>query len=260
MSRNTADIGRALELLREGLGPFVEREVERLRLPRNQIEDFIRSKSPRDVRDKLRKTPIREWDVYVLLNLMQERWPEVFGTTLGRMERWFVGETQEWRNKWAHQQMRTATDADVDRALDTTVRLLRAVKAETQAAEVARLWESRKAANAPMKGTLRSSSGAGPRSSVPAHRPPSRSAPVSQADEIRRYAIENYVTPWRESGNETLAIRAGDVEREMALRQATPNVCSALEGRKFQDQANLVLVSREGPRRSTTTTYYYRQI
>ncbi len=147
----------------------------------------------------------------------------------------------------------------VDRALDTTVRLLRAVRAETQATEVALLRESRKAANAPNRNALASSSGAVPRSSVPAHRPAPRSAPVSQADEIRRYAIENYVTRWRESGNETLAIRAGDVQREMGLRQVTPNVCSALEGRKFQAQANLVLVRREGPRRSTTTTYYYRQ-
>ena len=256
MSRNTADIGRALQLLREGLGSFVEREVECL--ARNQIEDFIASNSPPEVRDKLRKTPVHEWDVYALLNLMQRRWREVFGNTLGRTERGFVGELQDWRNKWAHQQMLTSADADVDRALDTAMRLLRAVKAETQAAEVARLWESRKAASA--KVALVSSSGAEPQSSVPAHRPPSRSAPVSQADEIRWYAIENYVTRWRESGNETLAIRAGDVEREMALRQATPNVCSALEGRKFQDQANLVLVSREGPRRSTTTTHYYRQI
>ncbi len=67
---------------------------------------------------------------------------------------------------------------------------------------------------------------------------------------------------WRHGANrakETLAIRAGDIVREMALSQATPNVCSALEGRKFQAQANLVLVGREGPRRSTTTTYYYRQ-
>ena len=150
MSRNTADIGQALVLLREGLGPFVEREVERL--PGNQIEDFIKSNSQREVGDELRKTPIREWEVYVLLNLMQRLWREVFGNTLGRMEHSFVGEAQGWRNKWAHQQILTATDADVDRALDTTVRLLRAVKAETQAAEVARLWESRKAANAPPLG------------------------------------------------------------------------------------------------------------
>ena len=255
MFRNTDDMGRALELLREGLGPFVEREVKRSATREQIIADFIRN-GPRS-NAQLKEKRIREWDVYLLLKLMERRRRDVFANTLGRTEHGFVGELQDWRNKWAHQQM--STSADVDRALDTTVRLLRAVKAETQAAEVARLWESRKAANAPNKGALVSNRGSEPRSSVPAHKPPSRSAPVSQADEIRRYAIENYVTPWRESGNETLAIRAGDVEREMALRQATPNVCSALEGRKFQDQANLVLVSREGPRRSTTTTYYYRQ-
>ena len=252
MSRHTADIGPALELLREGLGPFVAREVQRW--PKDRIANFKSSKS-RKVRDKLSKTPIREWEVSVLLDLMDRLWDDVFARTLEPMgQRGFVIELRNWRNNWAHQE-----PIDEDRFLDTAVRLLHAVKAETQAAEVARLRESRKAANAPVKGTLRSSSGAGPRSSVPAHIPSSRAAPVSQADEIRRYAIENYVTPWRESGNETLAIRAGDVEREMALRQATPNVCSALEGRKFQAEANLILVSREGPRRSTTTTYYYRQ-
>ncbi len=256
MSRNTADVGRALELLREGLGPFVEREVARF-ATREQIADFIRN-GPRS-NAHLKEERIREWDVHVLLNLMQRRWRDVFADTLGRTERGFVGELQDWRNKWAHQQMLTSPDADVDRALDTTVRLLRAVKAETQAAEVARLRESRRAANAPDGNALASSSGTEPRSSVPAHRPVPRSSPVSQADEIRLYAIENYVMRWRESGNETLAIRAGDVEREMGLRHVTPNVCSALEGRKFQAQANLVLVRREGPRRSTTTTYYYQQ-
>ena len=231
MSRSTADVGRALGLLGEGLGPFVEREVDRL-ATRNQIEDFIGSNSHSN--PKLRRTRIREWEAAVLLNLMQRLWGDVFAHTLEPTERGFVNELRGWRNKWAHQE--SLTPADVDRALDTAVRLLRAVEAETQAAEVARLRESRRAANAPK-----------------------RTLGVSQADEIRRHAIENYVTPWRELGQETLAIRAGDVEREMGLRQATPNVCSALEGRKFQAQASLVLVSREGPRRSTTTTYYYRQ-
>ena len=229
MSRNTAVIGRALELLREGLGPFVEREVQH-RAARDRFEKFISSK-PRRVRDKLRNKRIREWEVSVLLDLMDQLWDDVFARTLEPMVHNFVVELRSWRNNWAHQE-----PTDDDRVLDTAARLLRAVEAETQAAEIARLRESRRAANAP-KGTLG----------------------VSQADEIRRYAIENYVTPWHESGQETLAIRAGDVEREMALRQATPNVCSTLEGRKFQAQANLVLVSREGPRRSTTTTYYYRQ-
>ena len=252
MFRDSAEVGRALGLLREGLGPFVEREVRRF-AAENQVADFIRS------RHKLRETRIREWEISVLLNLMQYLWRDVFARTLEPTERGFVNELRGWRNKWAHQE--TMAPADVDRVLDTAVRLLRAVKAETQAAEIARLWESRKAANAPTKSAVarRSTGGSVPRSSVPTSKPPSRSAWGSQADMIRRYALENYVAPWRESGDETLAIRAGDVEREVGLRQATPNVCSALEGRKFQALANVVLVSREGPRRSTTTTYYYRQ-
>ena len=248
-----ADISRALGLLRKGLGPFVEREAHRL-ATRNQIEDFISSNSHSN--PKLRKTRIREWEVAVLLNLMQRLWGDVFAHALEPTERGFVNELRGWRNKWAHQE--SLTPADVDRALDTTVRLLRAVGAETQAAEVAQLRVAQ-SCHAPTKRALGPSSGAAPRSSVSVYRPPSRSAPVSQADEIRRYALEHYVTPWRESGNETLAIRAGAVEREMALRQATPNVCSALEGAKFQALANLVLVRREGPRRSTTTTFHYRQ-
>ncbi|MCY4468951.1 MAG: hypothetical protein OXC08_09535 [Thiotrichales bacterium] len=43
----------------------------------------------------------------------------------------------------------------------------------------------------------------------------------------------------------------------MRLRNATPNVCSALASRKFQHEAAIVLVSREGPRHSTTTTFHY---
>ena len=249
-----ADISRALGLLREGLGPFVEREVHRL-ATRNQIEDFISSNSHSN--PKLRKTRIREWEVAVLLNLMQRLWGDVFAHALEPMERGFVNELRGWRNRWAHQE--SLTPADVDRALDTTVRLLCAVGAETQAAAVARLRGVAQSCHAPTERALGPSSGAAPRSSVSVYRPPSRSAPVSQADEIRRYALERYVTPWRESGNETLAIRAGNVEREMALRQATPNVCSALEGAKFQALANLVLVRREGPRRSTTTTFHYCQ-
>jgi len=43
----------------------------------------------------------------------------------------------------------------------------------------------------------------------------------------------------------------------MRLRNATPNVCGALGSQKFQRKAGLVLVHREGPHRSTTTTFHY---
>ena len=133
MSRNAAEAGRALGLLREGLGPFVERQVQRFATG-DQIADF-RSSSP-----SLRGTPIREWEVSALLNLMRRLWGAVFAHTLKPAERGFVNELGGWRNKWAHEE--TMTSADMERALDTAVRLLRAVKAETQAAEMARLREA----------------------------------------------------------------------------------------------------------------------
>lgn len=132
----------------------------------------------------------------------------------------------------------------VDRALDSAARLLRAIDARSQAAQVAqlrdRVAEPRRTPN-----------------------PSSNSRPNtphgSQADAIRHYAMANHVAPWRESGGDLLTIRAGDIQREMGLRNATPNVCSALEGAKFLALANVALVRRDGPRRSTTTTYHYRR-
>ncbi len=72
----------------------------------------------------------------------------------------------------------------------------------------------------------------------------------SKADEIRARALERYVRPWRGSDEARLTIRAGDVVREMGLHNATPNLCSALESRKFKLDAGLALVGREGPYRS----------
>ena len=79
----------------------------------------------------------------------------------------------------------------------------------------------------------------------------------SKADDIRAYALEQHVRPWRRSREKRLAIRAGDIVRGLRLRNATPNVCSALASRKFQHEAAIVLVHREGPRQSTTTTFLY---
>ena len=80
---------------------------------------------------------------------------------------------------------------------------------------------------------------------------------TSKADEIRTYTLEHHVRPWRRSDENRLAIRAGDVIRGMRLRNTTPNVCSALASRKFLHEAAIVLVRRDGPSQSTTTTFHY---
>ena len=130
---NQERVGKALELLKAGLGPFVEREVQ------NKIEaggvqlDVIR----RFVDDPhLTDKPIATWDVAALLKLMWETWNDVFRKVLGRTERSLVSELRDQRNKWAHQDSFSSDDAD--RTLDSIARLLTTISAP-QAAEVQRM-------------------------------------------------------------------------------------------------------------------------
>jgi len=130
---NHERVGRALELLRAGLAPFVEREVqEAVRAGAVRMESVRRFVEDPMLKDK----PIAEWDAAGVLKLMWETWNDVFRETLGFAERSLVSELREWRNKWAHQEAFSSDDAD--RALDSMARLLTAVAAP-QAEEVNRM-------------------------------------------------------------------------------------------------------------------------
>jgi predicted AAA+ superfamily ATPase len=120
---NHERVGKALDLLRAGLGPFVERELQ------GQYRGQARAEAVRLVGDDRNVTgkAIRDWDVAALLRVMWEGWNEVFRGTLGQAERSLVSELREWRNKWAHQEAFSSDDAY--RALDSVSRLLSAVSA-----------------------------------------------------------------------------------------------------------------------------------
>ena len=131
---NHERVGRGLGLLKEGLGPFVTRElraaiksgkIDRQRLRNDYAED-------RTLWDK----PIPEWDVASLLRFMWETWKVLFRDTLGHAERSLVSELREHRNKWAHQERFSSDDAY--RALDSSGRLLAAVSAP-QSEEIVKL-------------------------------------------------------------------------------------------------------------------------
>lgn len=121
---NHERVGKSLELLKNGLAPFVEREAAAhygkywftkvtehwphdLSWPEGQDQPHL--------------------DVAATLRLLWEQWNEVFRKTLGHAERSLVSELREVRNKWAHQA--AFSSDDTYRALDSAARLLTAISA-----------------------------------------------------------------------------------------------------------------------------------
>jgi len=129
---NHERVGKALDLLKRGLSPFVERELKNIYQDGTpaRIEQFIGD-------DRLQaKKPLADWDVAALLKLVWESWNEVFRQTLGYTERSLVSELREYRNKWAHQE--AFSSDDTYRVLDSVGRLLTAVSAP-QADEIEKM-------------------------------------------------------------------------------------------------------------------------
>ncbi len=121
---NYERVGKALELLRDGLLPFIEREST-AKYGKYWITK-VTDGWPNDL----------SWpegadqpniDSAMLLRVMWDQWNEVFRNTLGHAERSLVSELREVRNLWAHQEAFSTDDAY--RALDSASRLLTAISA-----------------------------------------------------------------------------------------------------------------------------------
>ena len=128
-------VGKGLSLTKEGLRPFVERELlaaaqaGRIGSVQSIIAEarYTHSEDPLD-------------DISVLLNIMLKTWNIVFSTTLGPTDRNYVHEVIGARHRWAHQS--TFSSDDAERALDTMARLLTAVTATAQAEEVVQMRQA----------------------------------------------------------------------------------------------------------------------
>jgi predicted AAA+ superfamily ATPase len=120
---NHERVGKAMELLKSGLGPFVDREFK------NIYRDRAAAEAGRFMgEDRINaKRSLANWDVAPLLKLMWDSWNDVFRKTLGPAERSLVSELRDHRNKWAHQE--TFSGDDAYRALDSAGRLLTAISA-----------------------------------------------------------------------------------------------------------------------------------
>jgi len=158
---NAERVGKALELLNQGLFPFMQRELKA------SFGDtwFERASAKlREYQMPGKGDGTEHWDTQTLLFVISDQWNDVFRKVLGKAERTLVSELQEVRNSWAHQKPFNINDAY--RALDSIHRLLSAVSAADQAAEIDRQmqelmrirWEEqarkevRKAAVAPIEG------------------------------------------------------------------------------------------------------------
>ena len=83
---------------------------------------------------------------------------------------------------------------------------------------------------------------------------------MSSANDVRRYAREKYVEPAIRRGEQKIQIRAGDIHKQLVLKNRVPLVCQALESEIFLKGNNLILESKEGPPsgQSTTVVFTYR--
>jgi len=129
---NHERISKALDSLRQGLGPFVEREFQNVYKGQSQAKAAQLVGEDRLLADK----PITQWDAAALLKVIWDAWNDVFRRTLGQAERTLISELRDVRNRWAHQESFSSDDAY--RALDSASRLLTAVSAP-QADEVEKM-------------------------------------------------------------------------------------------------------------------------
>ncbi|MBV9142989.1 MAG: DUF499 domain-containing protein [Pseudonocardiales bacterium] len=129
---NRDRVGRAFELLAEGIGPFVEQHMSAAAAGADWLEVLAaRDEARHGTTRKLSRT-----DPHLLLRVLNEEW-RVFKDHLSRVEQSFATELRDARNRLAHNEAFPAEDTS--RTLDTAERLLTATGATAQADEVRRM-------------------------------------------------------------------------------------------------------------------------
>ena len=65
---------------------------------------------------------------------------------------------------------------------------------------------------------------------------------------IREYIRTRYLEPPGSRRETLVTVRAGDVHRELGLRNRVPNVCQVMESRLLEKEAGVKVSSKQGPR------------
>ncbi|MGV0578352.1 DUF3320 domain-containing protein [Mycolicibacterium elephantis] len=130
-------IGEAIDILIDGLTPFVERVMRSALPPGLAWTEVLRRK---DISLGRRVSEYRSGDLSLMLRAMTERLGDLgypFSGQMSRRAQNYASELRDVRNRWAHNESFSAAEAY--RAIDTAELLLRAIGAKAEAAQVAEL-------------------------------------------------------------------------------------------------------------------------
>jgi len=122
---NRERIGKALDSLCQGLHVYVEQKMQ-IAYGNNWITRVaLQLRNPQKP-ERPADDVIRE-DISSLLTLVTREWEKVFKDKLNKSDRSLISELIEVRNQWAHGS--TFSNEDTYRAIDSVVRLLKAISA-----------------------------------------------------------------------------------------------------------------------------------
>jgi Swt1-like HEPN/Protein of unknown function (DUF499) len=134
-------VDKALRLLTQGLGPFVEAKMKARHGNGWRVQASRAGGG--DPRGPL--------DAYALLKTMLDNWQTVFGDDLSRPVRNFVSQALDGRNAWAHANGPLGPVETV-RALDAIAETLNAINAKALSAQVRSIYEEQIRAAGPAMG------------------------------------------------------------------------------------------------------------
>lgn len=80
---------------------------------------------------------------------------------------------------------------------------------------------------------------------------------MSQADQIRKYVLDQIIEPARRQSRSLVQVHAAEVHAAMKLENRFPAVCSALDADKFLGEARVTLVRRSGPKHGSTAEWVF---
>lgn len=143
-SSNHERVGRGLDTLRRGLGPYVLRELKARYGERwtyavsGELDSPAYSRLRQSVHSE--EDFLEVADAAALLKLMWGTYNDVFREKLGFSGRNYISELMTVRNQWAHQEPFALEDAS--RALNTMTLLLKAISAAEEAEEANRQYRA----------------------------------------------------------------------------------------------------------------------